>query len=65
MPDLSLEFLVCFIYYLFSFIIGTFMGFVLFIVYDWNIIFSCFSVKHSSSVKFVERVLVLVKNNGH
>lgn len=65
MPDLSLEFLVCFIYYLFSFIIGTFMGFVLFIVYDWNIIFSCFSVKYSSSVKFVERVLVLVKNNGH
>lgn len=39
MPGLSLEFLVCFIYYLFSFIMGTFMDFVLFIVYDWNILF--------------------------
>lgn len=45
MPGLSLEFLVCFIYYLFSFIIGTFMGFVLFIVYDWNIIFFMFLCK--------------------
>lgn len=37
MPGLSLEFLVCFIYYLCSFIIGTFMVFVFFTVYDWNI----------------------------
>lgn len=44
------------------------MVFVFFTVYDWTFFHwggYSFSVKHSSSVKFVGRVLVLVKNNGH